>query len=440
MANKRKGLEVVRPEGTQEVIQRIKKKKSGRFKLLTFAAVILVIVYVPSLFKWVGGNTVNTELMRLGTIEDSISSDGVIIRNEEVLESPFDGKCIKEAEEGEKIPSSYRVATILNSSSEQILDDIKKVDLRITQALKEKAKNKEIFSEDIKKLDKNIEKYLTDIRTAANSNNFRSLRESQNEINSLIQKKSAILGNTGTADAFMNSLYNEKKNLQDQLKQNTRDIVSKTSGILSYMTDGNELLLNPSLITKLTVKDLEGIKTEKMQEKPNVVVKAGKTFAKVIKDFDYYMVFAVNSSDVSNFKVGSTIKVRINDILQVVDASIQYKSEDMDGKTILSLKADKYGYEISNMRKINADLILKSYDGLKVTVSSLKNVDKTNKTADIVIVNSNYASTIKVKLVGMNKEYAIIDSLDKQKKDDVAIYDTYITNPVNIKEGQLIDK
>jgi uncharacterized protein with ATP-grasp and redox domains len=148
-----------------------------------------------------------------------VNSDGLIIRNEEVLVSPFSGKCIKEVSEGEKIPANYRVATILNNSSEKTVDEIKKLDLRITAALKEKAKNQDIFSDDIKKLDAEIDKYLDKFIEAGNSNKFSGLRECRNEINDLIQKKSMILDNTGASNSFLSSLLNTKKNLENQLSR-----------------------------------------------------------------------------------------------------------------------------------------------------------------------------------------------------------------------------
>jgi putative membrane fusion protein len=204
------------------------------------------------------------------------------------------------------------------------------------------------------------------------------------------------------------------------------------------MTDGNEASLNPAAISRLTPEKIESITTKKVEEKPNIVVKTGETFAKVIKDFDYYMVFVVSKDEAMRFKVGDTINIRINDILQVVDASVEYKSEEMDGKYVLSVKCSKYGSEISNLRRINADLIKKSYSGLKVPVSSLKNIDKENKKADIVIVESNYATMKKVAIKGINQEYAIIDNYDPQQKDGVELYNTYITDPDNIKEGQMV--
>ncbi|MDP4092037.1 MAG: HlyD family efflux transporter periplasmic adaptor subunit [Bacillota bacterium] len=417
-----------------------RKGKNRKLKIGSFIVALFLIVYIPSLFHWMGGSSIHTDLIRMGTIEDSINVDGIVVRNEEVLISPFNGKCIREAEEGEKVPYNFGVATILNDSSEKILSNIKTLDLRITQALKERNKNQNFFSDDIKKLDSDIDKDVTSIIGSSNNDDMSGIKQYTDDINSLIQKKTQIMGNGGTPDAFLNSLYQQKKNLNDQLKQNTREIISKYPGIISYSTDGNEAVLNPEAISQLAVKTINSIKAGKPVKNANIIVQAGKPFAKIIKDFEYHMVFVLDAQDAGSFKIGDSVKVRMNDIAQVVSASVEYKSNEESGKCILSVSTDQYTNQISGLRRINADLIKSSYSGLEVPVSSLKNIDLSNGKADIFVLDANYATLKQVKITGKNKENAIIENFEGQKEDSIALYDTYIVNPTNIKEGQMINQ
>lgn len=398
-----------------------KNNKRKKLKIGGFIVILFLMVYIPSFFHWVYGKTITTDIIRMGTIEDSVNVDGIVVRKEEVLVSPFEGKCIREAEEGDKIPANFRVATIINDSSEEILDNIKELDMRITSAQKEKAKNQDVFSDDIKKLDEEIEKYVGKVIAVSNTGSLSEIKQYKNEIDGLIRKKAMILGNTGKPDAFLDSLYKEKQRYQEQLKQNTKEIISKSPGIISYVTDGYEASLNPDSISQLTPKIIGSLKTAKPVRNSDIVVHAGKPFAKIIKDFEYYMVFVLDAENANKYKVGDEIKVRINDISQMVNATVEYKSNEDSGKYVVAVKTDEYSSDVSNIRRVNADLIKSFYSGLKVPISSLKDVDLKNNTAKIVIDDANYASIREVKIKGRNKEYAIIESSEKQKQDSISL-------------------
>jgi len=57
-------------------------------------------------------------------------------------------------------------------------------------------------------------------------------------------------------DANIKALENEKRILQDSINANKRNIVSNLSGIVSYVIDGYEEILNPEKYRKLLRKCL----------------------------------------------------------------------------------------------------------------------------------------------------------------------------------------
>lgn len=147
-----------------------KSVTTRRIKLGSILIVLFLLLYIPSVIFWVYGKNVSTDIVRMGEIEDSVSIDAVIVRDEVVLNSPVGGKCIKEINEGEKVKSNARIATVLNGSSEKLLQELKQLDLRIIDAQEKRNENLELFSDDLEKIENEIEEKLKQVILLGNTN------------------------------------------------------------------------------------------------------------------------------------------------------------------------------------------------------------------------------------------------------------------------------
>jgi putative membrane fusion protein len=417
------------------------ESKVSRIKIGSFIIIVFILLYVPSFIHWIYGENISTDLVRIGEVEDSINSQGVIVRNEEVIESPFEGNCITDVGEGEKVAVNSSIATVLKNDSDSLLDAIKKKDMEIIKAQQERNKNSEVFLEDIAKLEKEISEKVKLVTEESNKNNLLEVGQLKEDIDELIQKKATISGDTGSADSYITSLKKEKESLQQKIQMNTRQIVSKSSGVVSYVTDGYESILNSGAIKDITPSVLEGIKDSKsvsiVGSRP---VEAGKPFAKVIKDLDYYVLVALNQVNADRFTEGDYLDFRLNEVSRTVSGQIVFKSKKIEGKYVIALKSDEGLSEISGMRKVNVDLIKKHYKGYRVPLNSLINLDVKNQRAKIVLVKSNYASIRDVKIKGTDGEFAIVTNFDDKAKNGIGLYDIYVCKPGNIQEGQMIIK
>ncbi|MHB8065459.1 MAG: HlyD family efflux transporter periplasmic adaptor subunit, partial [Ruminiclostridium sp.] len=163
----------------------------------------------------------------------------------------------------------------------------------------------------------------------------------------------------------------------------------------------------------------------------------GKPVAKLVKDLENYLVAAVDEKTSKVLAIDKKVTIRINDTGFSINAVIVYSSNVIDGKRIIAFKFDAGLNETIGLRRINADLILSSSSGLKVPLSSLQNIDNKNKTAEIVLVKGLSATIIKIRIVGMNGDAAIIDNIEG--KDLMKLYNTYVLNPKNVQEGQIIN-
>ncbi len=416
-----------------------KENKISKIKVGSFLIIMFLLVYVPSLIHWVYGREINTDVIKIGTLEESVNSEAFFIRDEEVLKSSFEGTCIPEAEEGDKVPASFGVATVVGESSENLLTALKEKDIEIIKAQQEKNKNQKIFSSDIIKIESEIDTKIREMVKLSGSNNIPESEEIRLQINSLIQKKASINGDTGSADAHMNSLKQEKDALQAQIRASTNVIRSKSPGVISYVVDGYEEILSRDFIKELTPGFLEGIKTQYSVNNINGKrLEAEKPFAKIIKDIEFHMVAALEPDEAAIFKQGDTVSVRMNEINRTVKGKIEYISGNKAGKHITAVKVSEGMSETAALRKTNIDIISRYYEGYKVPLSSLRDADYSSMSASIVLVRANCATIKPVKIVGRNDEFAIITDMEEKGKNNMGLYDVYVCKPGNIQEGQVI--
>lgn len=418
--------------------------KSSTGKRLRAGSIIIAVfllMYIPSVVHWAGGENIKTDIVRIGHLEDSLSTEGVIIRDETLFFSDYNGKLIPDIGEGEKAPANFRIATVVKDSSLTLLDKLNEKNRKIIEEQQKKADNLNLFSDDIKKIEEMIDQKTMELAAEANENSLNSTEAIRKDINGLIEKRAAVLGSMGSSDSYIENLKKERDAIKHQLNASTESIVTKAPGIISYCIDGYEDILAPMGIKQLTPSALEEIKNARPPKSALTIdVAAGKPFAKRIGDIKYYIACVLDAKTAAEFKTGDRIDVRINDIDSIAEnVQISHVSKPIEGKVVVAVEMDRFMSETVGMRRINVDLIKNSMDGLKVASGSLFNEDTDGKTADIFLVKSNYSTKRRVKIVLKGREYALVSTIDGTDKG-ISLYDIYVTNPKNIEEGQVIEK
>ncbi len=413
------------------------KKKKG-LKTGSIIFIFFLIIYIPSALYWLYGTNVGTEYVRYGTIEDYINTDAIIIRDSTVYKSPISGIYIAEAEEGDKVPSEFRIASIFNSSASNLIEELKQKEAQIFKAQGEKIRNSEIFSRDVLILEEQIAEKLKLIARSSAKNTFSDISKTEEEINELVLKKAKILGFEGSADTYITSLENEKDNIESRIELNCEEIITPEPGILSYVMDDYEEILNKMSISELTPDYFNKVLSEGNSPDSDIwSIEAGEPLAKITHNISFYLAICLDSSKGYQFEVGDIVKLRINDKELECSAETIYKSKNFDGKYILAFELDKYMSDLCSLRSVNIDLIISSYTGKIVPLSCLTDIDSEEETARITLLKANFASIRNIDIIGKNDYYAIVDN-GEGRGNNIELYDVYIQNPKNIENGQLI--
>lgn len=417
------------------------KNIGRRLKIGSLLVFLFFLLYIPSLLNWLKGDTIKTDILRIGTIEESVNADGVLVRDEILLEpSAFEGRYIPEVAEGERVPAVSRVATIVNRTSDSLLKELDEVNLKITEARKNSADKSSFFSEDMARLDVQIGQKVRDVIALSNSGSMAELGGIRAELDKLIGKKAEIAGSVGN-DSVIKPLLQQKTDIQSRINSNTAQIKSDYSGVISYAIDGYEQLLTPKTLKSLTPGQLEEIRSDAAAASDGEnVAHANKPLAKVIKGSEMYIAAVMDPGEAKEYKPEGQISVRINDTGTVVKATVFSVSKAAGGKCVMIVRVNRELGELSAVRRVNVDFISNSDEGLKVPLKALRNVSQDGTGAKIMLIKANVAVWREVVIKSSDKEYAIIRSPDGEIKFTVDLYDTYIINPDNVKEGNIIEK
>ncbi len=418
-----------------------KKKTVRRITLGSLLLFIFMVFYIPSLFNWLSGANAAQDVIRNGVIEDYIPAEAVIIRQEVLLDpSPIDGRYIPEINEGEKAAAYSKIAMVTGKESADLLRDVEEINEKIVNARMEQVEKSEFFSADLAKLDVEIGNKVQQLIIACNAKSFDEMGRQRAEIRKIVEKKAEIVAGDST-DEYINSLQKQKKSIQGKINENTKQVITSISGIVSYRIDGYEGVLTPGKIEELSLDKLESVIESSRERSADAGrVQAGSPFVKIIKGTDIYLAAKIPAEKEEVFKEGDSIKLRINDSYLETSGIVSNIGTRGDDGLVVTVRISRGVDILSDRRVVNVDFITKTEEGLKVPKKCLRDISPDGKSARIMLVRFNVATSRYVDILCSDDEYAIIKTPEGEYEKTVNLYNIYLINPDNIEEGEIVGK
>ncbi|MEN8905755.1 MAG: HlyD family efflux transporter periplasmic adaptor subunit [Clostridiales bacterium] len=422
-------------------VNKKKFKFKGINKILKIAIIIILfLIYIPTIVVWFMGKDIEIDYLRKGTLEEIINSDGIFVRNEEVLVAPITGKCVTNVFLGEKIGKNQEIGRITTKSIDETTDKLNYIDNKILKLIKSDNGNENIYSEDILKIDEDISDKLKEISIMSMENNIEGSEKIESEINELIKKKIDLISDSDIVGGKqLENLKKQKNELLDKVSENTIVLKAKNSGLIAYFIDGYENQYSPDNMDRITITDINNIKkiTNDTFDFSTFNVESKKPYAKLIKDFESFIIISLDKNKSKIMEENDKINITIQDINKSTEASI-VKKIDEKNKTKVYLKITNLLSETCTLRKAELEIIVKPYNGYKVPIKSLIEFDKKGKKAKIMLIKSNYTELKDVKIVVYDNEYAIIENVEDDYEKTIGLYDKFIINPTGVSEGERI--
>lgn len=323
--------------------------------LIIFAVIFCIYKIIKLLI-----NPTESFLIEQGIIEQSESVTGYVIREEQVIKtsSSEQEKLVQIKNEGERISVGEEIFRYEAKNEQELNEKIRELNNQIQKAMEGQI---EIPSSDIRALDKQIESKINGIQK---NNNIQEIKEYKTDINLYITKKAKISGELSPAGSYINNLINQRIEIENQLKNNSKYEKAPSSGIVSYRVDGLE--------EKLTFQNLDSI-TSEMLENLNLItgqiVTTSTKEGKIIDNFECYIAISTKSDEAKKAKIGDNVKLKLATNKEI-PAEVARIKEEKDGRLVI-FKINQGVEYLTGYRKISLDIIWWKEQGLRVPNSSI---------------------------------------------------------------------
>ncbi len=403
-----------------------KKNNSNIVKVLIVLLLIsFILYYIDNLRVNIDSYTAEIDIM-----EDKITTKAILIKDEDIYTSDYAGNIKYYFEEGERVKKGSLLATIyLNAQASKINEEIDKVERAIIS--KENNLENENSIEIINNLEKEIQNLIIENKK---EEAFRRIEA---------YKKEANFKNEYT-NLSLEELKEKKQNLILNLSENNVNIYSQSSGLISYQIDNTENIYNSDKLERYNSGDYNFLEIRTKIIKENNI-DYGDPIIKIINNFHWYLMFNVETKESIDNKY---LNIRLKKIDKIVSGKVYKNIQNNSGKFLI-IKIDRYFNEFLNDRYTDVELILDRYEGIKIRKSSI--VEKDNIQGVYVVGASKIVRFYPIKPIGIGETHIIIDEgsshtinsrgqikLGEENYYTVKLYDKIISNPADVKEGQIL--
>lgn len=411
-----------------------KNKKKLRIKYTNIFVAGVFIYIIANILSFFINRTIPTTIAENGTVEEKITKEAVVIRDEQVIFAEYSGTVKPNTDEGSRIQRGYKVATIYKKDvDEKVETEIENLEKEIKDI---KKGSNGILSNDIESINSDIEKITNEVQSKSLSKDIVNLKENKKEIISLVNKKNSIQNNSVAATNIEN-MESEKEILENKIDKYTEFVLARNSGIVSFNADGFEDDLTYENMDKLNFDILKNIENKPNLIKEDKKVKLGDPILKVINNHNFYLAVVLDNSEFKKFKVGDNVKLANKDIK--LDAMVYDKYKDKNSKNIAIFEISQQNRKIYDTRVLEFDIIYKQLEGIKIpkdaiiTKDSKKGVYRISETGNVEFVELQGVS-------GENDDFIVLSYLTIKSNGlkTVDLHDEILLKPSKVKEGQKI--
>lgn len=409
---------------------RLRKIKRRR-KITYFALLTFLFLYIPIILLASGGARPDVSVIGNGIISDYTFSEALVIREEQYIYLPFEGVFAKEASEGERVPSGYRVATVIDEAYAVKFNEMEQMGREILERKKNNNESSGIFTRDLRLIEEKISECIGTIASITNEGNLKGVEEILTKVKQLSANRDKIISGSAPVDTYTEDLAKQYDVLKKSISDKMHEVYTSKAGYISYEVDGLERVLSPQKVREFTVEELQSV----IDKPEKSVIEDKKAVAILIEGNSYMLAFIFDDKQVEKLKVRGNVMLELEEMdITISTKNIEF-GDSKDGKTCVFFKVNEKLSELASVRKIKAKVIFYEYKGLMVPLKSLVNMEAYPiRQVELAKVQDNWIHFIEVDVIAKNNTYAII----KSPNNKITLYDSYATKPDNLVEGQVV--
>lgn len=335
-----------------------KNGRTGRMPIL-IAGILLAVYLVVQIFSAFFSD-IETVTATHVTVNDSFFSTGWFFRNETPVTGSASDTVRHIVYSGERVQQNAPLAIVY--ADEQSLALSRSLAAAEEQiALLDLALQSASDGSDAAKLDQLITLQLQQLAAQAKAGAGASLSAGVSSVRTMSLRRTAASLDASAIAAERDALSAEQQSLTQQLAGRSSEIVAPSSGYFSEIVDGYEGVLSPDELETLTPARLQTLTDTEN------TVDASATLGKIVRGFTWYLASEVSAEQAATLSVGQSLRVAFTQASIEVPVTVSYINHERNAETaIVVLEGDTFTGEMVSMREQPIEIILGTYDGLRV--------------------------------------------------------------------------
>ena len=336
------------------------RKTSPLMKILPIAVLAAVLFYFAvQLYNYLS-DPVSTTLVTEGQAEDTIALNGWLLRDEEVLPAQS-GTLSRERQEGDRVGVGQVLATVYaDDGALQTVSQIETLELQLQQL--QFALTSYLDPDAALKLDTSITGDILTLRQTLTGGDYTAADSDIAQLKAAVLKRDHPYTSQEEIETEIKAVEGQISSLKASLS-GAATVTAKAAGTYSAVCDGYETVLTTAFLEDVTPGKLARLQPAGTES----------SMGKLIYGDTWYYVVSLPEEQAAQLKALGTVTLRFakgfdqNLRMQVTDVSAAE-----NGQAAVTLSCRKYLAQTSLLRHQAADVILRSYEGLRVPSNALR--------------------------------------------------------------------
>lgn len=404
-------------------IGRLKLNRSLRIPIIAFG---LIIIYSVISFVVNHYNPVKTVPAAQVSMDDSFSTTGYFIRQEEVIDIAEGDTVEYNYSDGDKVSEGTALVTeYANEDALTISRELKNIEENIAQL--ETLRNVTSTTTNSSQINQKIIDQMNAICEEVEGGSLSRITSLASELRQLSLKSGSLSNDRENIDVEIASLKTQAADLAERLSGSTTDITSPCSGYFCESVDGYENMFTPDVVEDLTLSGLDKLADQKPAET------SGK--GKVVSTYVWYFAAKVSDTNAKHLTQGNTVKIRFSQASQDVQATVASIRDDADtDDTLVIFRSQDMNEDLISMRKQVATVVVASYSGLKVPKSAVRMEDEK---MGVYVLSNSVASYKNIEPLFEGDSYYIVEQ-NVTGNDSLVINDDIIVEAKDVNDKKVM--
>ena len=336
------------------------KKTSPLMRILPFAVLAAVLVYFAvQLYNYLS-DPVTTTLVTEGQAEDTIALNGWLVRDEEVLPAQS-GTLSRVQQEGQRVGVGQVLAMVYaNDSALQTVSQIETLELQLQQL--QFALTSYLDPDAALKLDTSITGNILTLRQSLTGGDYTAAESDIAQLKAAVLKRDHPYTSQEEIQTEIKSVEGQISSLK-ALLSGAAAVTAKAAGTYSAVCDGYETVLTTTFLEAVTPGALARLQPAGEQS----------SMGKLIYGDSWYYVVTLTEEQAAYLKGQGSVTLRFaKGFDQNIRMQVEAVSEPENGQAAVTLSCRRYLAQTTLLRHQAADVILRTYEGLRVPSNALR--------------------------------------------------------------------